>query len=432
MDLMGIRRKYWSDFKLICLAAILLVLPYSYRVSSIVMAILLLYTLYQIIVKNEPIEFLTRFSFWAPASFIVISLIGLSYSLNLKDGLGAIERQLPLLVFPAILSQSGISRGQFKTLQKVYVVSLVLMMAILEIRTIWLLSHSKEHGFLTYFFSYYHTYENLTTTYLAQPVYIGAYIVLSNMFCITIIKEKSSNGWWFYLFALLFGSFFLFQLAARSSIILNFILIPLYIVYLFYLKKKLILGSVLAMGILTASVILFSTSGFSKLRMQWIVKEFQSGNIYQVDPQSRLIIWPIALDIIVDNWILGVGTGDAEDALISSYKSRGLQALFENKLNAHNQYLTTIMRHGILGIIVLLLNFSIPLIIYSKSHNPEAFLFTLLIMGFFLTENVLGRAQGVIFFSLFHSVYLTTSFGKLTHENSSIWNKLQSRINRYR
>jgi O-antigen ligase len=377
------------------------------------MVLLLVYTLYRIVVKKEPLIFFTKISFWIPTSFIVTALLGLSYSANFQDGLGAIERQLPLLFFPIILSQLSISKDEFRRLKKVYVTGLVLMMIVLEVRTIWILGHSEEHEFLTYFFSYYHTYENLTTSSLAQPVYIGAYIVLSNIFCITFLGEDSNRRWGFYLFALLFGTFFLFQLAARSSIILNFILILVYISYIFYSKRKLAEGSILIIGIVALSILVFFTSGFSKLRMQWIVEEIRSDNIYEVDPQSRLIIWPIALNVIRDNWILGVGTGDAEDILVVSYKTKGLQELFDSKLNAHNQYLTLVMRHGVLGLVVLLINFVIPVFVYLRNRNPEALFFTFLIIGFFFTENVLGRAQGVIFFSLFHSAYLATFFQRV-------------------
>jgi hypothetical protein len=45
-----------------------------------------------------------------------------------------------------------------------------------------------------------------------------------------------------------------------------------------------------------------------------------------------------------------------------------------------------------------------------------------LIAGVFVTENVLSRAQGVIFFSMFLSIYLTITFGNEKVENTRIWN----------
>jgi O-antigen ligase len=307
------------------------------------------------------------------------------------------------------------------------------MILALECRVLWLLINSTEHEFFRYFFSYYYTYENLTTSFLAQPVYIGSFIVLSNIFCLSFINiERNRLAKWLYILAIFINTFFLFQLSARSSLSINMIVIIFFTSFTFSVKKKLGLGILFITAFLVTSVFLFTSSGFTKLRMQLMLTELTSNSIEMTDPKSRLLIWPYAVKIIEDNWILGVGTGDAEQLLLESYKKHKLEELYKAQLNAHNQYLTLMMRHGLLGLFVIIINIVFPLWIYMKNRNVEAFLFICLIAVFFLTENVLGRAQGVIFFSLFHSIYLTVDFDNQEYENISLWNQLLSRAHRDR
>ena len=62
----------------------------------------------------------------------------------------------------------------------------------------------------------------------------------------------------------------------------------------------------------------------------------------------RLAIWQCAFDIVREYPIIGVGTGDSQQALQDSYEKRKFYfASRYNKYNAHNQYIQQMVTHGI-------------------------------------------------------------------------------------
>jgi O-antigen ligase len=417
------------ESKILWIIPIVIFLPISLRWCTYSVILFGVYASYIIIKERRAISFFRNSSFWISSCLILLTIFSLLYTSDMKAGRQAVESQATLLIFPIIFSQLGISNFEFKWFKRFYILFFLTLCLALECRIIITMINS-EYNFIDNFFSYTYTYENLTTENIIQPVYLGIYIVLANIFCLTAIKNKPGKGETVIsVLILLFNTFFLFQLGARSAILQNILLIGSYTIYLFYLEKKILLGTIIIITIAVAIVMLYVSSGFTRMRMQGTLTEITSRDLKKDDPKSRMIIWPCALEIIQNNWIMGVGTGDSESKLMDSYKKHNLIELYESKLNAHNQYLTIIMRHGLLGVLGILVSIVLPMVIYCRDKNIEAFLFTVLVAFFFLTENVLSRAQGVIFFSLFQSIFLTLTFGFEKYENTSLWNQLLSRIN---
>jgi O-antigen ligase len=408
---------------------ILILLPISLRWCTYSIILFGVNAALTIIIKKSTLSFFRKPSFWISSFLILLTLYGLLYTSDMRAGRQAVEAQLTLLVFPIIFSELGISDFEFKLFKRFYILFFLALCLFLEFRIIIMMIESS-YNFTDNFFSYEYTYENLTGEYIVQPVYLGIYIVLANIFCLTAINNKLGKSEAIIsLMILLFNTFFLFQLGARSAILQNLLLIGSYTMYLFYIRKKILVGIFVIISIAGVIGVLYAFSGFTRLRVQGALTEITSKNLQKEDPKSRMVIWPCALEVIQNNWILGVGTGDSESKLMDSYKKHNLIELYESKLNAHNQYLTIIMRHGLLGVLGILVSIVLPMVIYCRNKNIEAFLFTVLIAIFFLTENVLSRAQGVIFFSLFQSIFLNLIFGFEKYENTSIWNQLLSRIN---
>jgi len=66
-------------------------------------------------------------------------------------------------------------------------------------------------------------------------------------------------------------------------------------------------------------------------------------------------MWGRALEIIKDNPLLGIGTGDVKDELQRTAEIEGYSIVKDRNFNVHNQYLETWMGIGIFGFILLLL-----------------------------------------------------------------------------
>lgn len=80
--------------------------------------------------------------------------------------------------------------------------------------------------------------------------------------------------------------------------------------------------------------------------------------------------------------------------------------------NAHNQFSDTIIAVGILGLLLLLVFFFMPVYIWMKNKNFDIVLFSLLFIVAFnsLFESVLERQMGIMFFVFFYYLLFHANF----------------------
>jgi hypothetical protein len=115
---------------------------------------------------------------------------------------------------------------------------------------------------------------------------------------------------------------------------------------------------------------------------------------------GRLMIWKLGLDLVKDAPLLGYGTGDAKDVLIDSYQKAGFTYGAERKLNAHNQFLQTVLAVGIPGLLLLLWVFAEAI----RNREPVFIAWMLVFSLNALTESVLETQKGVLFVSVFYAL----------------------------
>lgn len=120
----------------------------------------------------------------------------------------------------------------------------------------------------------------------------------------------------------------------------------------------------------------------------------------------RLLIWQTSAEIIKDNFLFGVGTGDVKDVLMSKYKEKGLTGAYKENLNAHNQFLQTFIALGLPGILLLLASFVFPFILAIKTRNYIYLAFLIIVFINFLTESMLETIAGVMFYAFFNSLLI--------------------------
>ena len=108
--------------------------------------------------------------------------------------------------------------------------------------------------------------------------------------------------------------------------------------------------------------------------------------------------------MISENLLVGVGTGDAKDALMKEYTKRGMTGAIEHDLNAHNEFYQVFVAIGIIGFVLLLSNLYFPLIFAFKNGNLVYLLFLIIIILNFLPESMLETQAGVMFFAFFNSL----------------------------
>ncbi len=119
---------------------------------------------------------------------------------------------------------------------------------------------------------------------------------------------------------------------------------------------------------------------------------------------QRFVYWKLAAQIISENWLVGVGTGDVKEA----YKQKYIEnpSLLEPKfqLRAHNQYITMFVTYGIFGGVFFLIALFYPIIALRAWKEPLVLAFAIILMLSMLNEDTLETHIGVSFAAFFYSV----------------------------
>lgn len=117
----------------------------------------------------------------------------------------------------------------------------------------------------------------------------------------------------------------------------------------------------------------------------------------------RLEFWKTAKKIIAEQPLLGVGTGDVQDAFDLQYYLDQSSLSEKNRRRAHNQYLTIWLTYGVFGLLYFLFYLLWPLKGNEHGFYPA---FLAIVMLSFLTEDTLETQAGVTFFAFFNSLFV--------------------------
>src|SRR5690606_1021079 len=91
--------------------------------------------------------------------------------------------------------------------------------------------------------------------------------------------------------------------------------------------------------------------------------------------------------------------------LKTEYKKKGHVISYLDNYNVHNQYLSILIKHGIVGLIFFL---GIFYYFFKVSIQSKYFMYFIFLFGicfFFLTENVLDANKGIFFFAVFNTLF---------------------------
>ncbi|PHR27071.1 MAG: hypothetical protein COA38_13860 [Fluviicola sp.] len=121
---------------------------------------------------------------------------------------------------------------------------------------------------------------------------------------------------------------------------------------------------------------------------------------------QRFEYWKAGFSLATSNWLIGVGSGDVQDAFNDHYTISNSPLTEENRRRAHNQFLTYWISFGIIGLalfiglLVLFIRFN-----YQRKSILGLLFISIVIASFFM-EDTLETQTGVTFFGLFLGIFL--------------------------
>ena len=125
-------------------------------------------------------------------------------------------------------------------------------------------------------------------------------------------------------------------------------------------------------------------------------------NVNLVEPRIRR--WQSAWELIKQSPVYGHGSGSEVALLKDIYYRDQLYQSFLHDLNAHNQYLSMLIKTGLPGLLILLYLFFSGFQYAFRSRDILLSSFLIIICAVSFSENILDANKGIFFFSGFFSL----------------------------
>jgi O-antigen ligase len=360
--------------------------------------------------------------------FYLWQLIGISYSEERITGWRFFLSRLSLLLFPLVLLLPGeIIRLKISLLLKVFATStsffIIVCFGFAFYRSYNILDgnlifnpHPPEAGWMNYFYRYYFSINQ-------HPSYLSVYVLLSVFISIENSLDRSLKRVFKFLWILsaILLMVSIFFLSSRTGIMVLLLLLPVYmVVRLKEINRILIIVSILSLTAVSSIIIIKTNS-----RVNLIYNSIKTGMFKEIAiKDGRVLIWKASLKPIMENIVLGVGTGGVNSTMEKEYLKLGNEQLLKNKYNLHDQFLEVQLENGLIGLLLFLSIIGFMIYIAISQSNLLYGTFIMIMVVFFLFETALNRLQGVSFFSLFSFllIYLEPS-KNLSYIN--IWKTLK-------
>lgn len=390
-------------------------LPLSVKLNSIAIISLCLVMVIYSFKKQIKLKPTLLWFYCIPFLF---DLFGLLYTSNFNNGMEFVIRRLTIFLFPIIFSLIPISKRKLRLFcyTFVFVCSLIglgcLIWAIYQ-QIIWSIKYNNWE--INWFIFSYH---NLVKIISIHAVYFSIYVGFSISFLTIELFQSHKKSLTFkaaIVGLIIFNFFILFLLAARLPIAATLLFFICFVNYFLWKKSKSLTAGV---NLLIILVLLFAFSQFTILKERFLGAfnlQQETEYIHVWGPSKGNITvryqkWHGTLLVIMEDPILGTGTGDLHTNLMEKYKEIGFIKGIDAGFDPHNQFLNTTARTGMFSGLIYILMFLLPAF-YSLITRKLLYLsFLIIVFSVSLTESVLSSQKGIVFYSLFNSILFSYSF----------------------
>src|SRR6056297_3660102 len=348
---------------------LVVVLPFELIYASIALGILMICTLL-FSEKKDFKNLIEPHKVYVIATYFLFVCAGLLYTSNMQVGLDRMLRQLPLLLLPICVVLLNMDQREKQAVKRLFVYS-CLVLCVLSLTTLL------------------YNYINIAYVFLL----FGAF---SKFF-------KKIVSIVFFIVIFLFGV----RIGILTFCLVSFVFLMRNIGRL--LKIKNIIG-VLLIAVLVGSLLYASPYAKDKyydtlFRIGLVDDE----NITEIGKEYHKInlrqsLWSSAVALIKEKPLFGHGTAGEVKLLKDKYIAQGLKN--RDELNSHNQYLTTALQHGIVGLVFLMMAISCGFFYAFKRRKIDNFLVLAIFAIGFITESYLLRQKGILVFGIFLSMFL--------------------------
>jgi hypothetical protein len=139
----------------------------------------------------------------------------------------------------------------------------------------------------------------------------------------------------------------------------------------------------------------------------WEIEQYKThGQVSGSSLVQRFVFAKAGVNIFLNNFWFGIGTGDLTDIFNAYYKKNEPKLKPNYWYLSHNQFLTQAVQVGFLGLLVFLLGWFYPLYNQRKRLDLLSFVFFVIITLSMFNEDTLQTHVGVSLTALFYGLFL--------------------------
>lgn len=338
-------------------------------------------------------------------AFFIAIVASLTYSEDLDYAMRKLQQFSALIVFPFIfaLTTQEERKKLYDRLPEylwVYIISVFLFNVL---AFVWFLTTRFPFQELLIHF---HTLLRVESgKFNIHPIYLSMHCGVAILFSLFLLRKNKNK---LQIAALLFIDIvlvsFLLLYAKKGPLIALVIVLTLFM--LFQQSKRFVKPYLIS--ILTF-IVLIVTIPTTREKFVELLKIEPIATGGATSTNIRYTIYESAQELISESPIIGYGLGDYKSVLINRFTSKGEDVLIQGKYNAHNQLFSFLLIGGVITLLLFLFSMGINLL-YAVRFDNQILILLLVFYGIvMLTENILEREHGVIFFSFFINFFTLKS-----------------------
>ena len=420
-----------SNSSFIPILLVLFTIPLSFAINNIALGIFLLVAF--ITFKKE--NFKLQSALILPILLYVLMVISYFWSIDSKETLAALSKEIPLLLIPIgfLIFKTNTSEQKKKIIEYYSYVITAFVLYYLARAIIRYFIFGDARMF------FYHGENDKDyglVPKLLNAIHMSVFVAIAFFYFFTKeIKSKIDS-----IFSILLFGFIL--LLSSKNIIL--VVVALSLIYIFFFSKKshklrlknlivfgLLIGIIFSLGkirdrfkvefqtntekSLSTNVIEGIPAGvhYVSIKEAWTNPVF-TPNDYFNGTSFRVYQFRIFTELVKENNVFFTGFGlnasypkiEEKAVQYNLYmgKKNDSEGGYQSK-NFHNQYVQNFAELGVFGFILLLIMLFVNFKNAIKSKDFVHFAFAFLMISLFLTESFLWRQRGVVFFTMMYCLF---------------------------
>ncbi|MDN5289481.1 MAG: hypothetical protein JWR38_5755 [Mucilaginibacter sp.] len=381
-------------------------LPFDLFYSHIILISFALHTFIHL--KKEKLRSLLSSKLLVLPSVLYISIIATVYTLNLPAAFTEWTLRIPVLLFPVLFSFNDLDLKKYRS-KLLLIFSLVCTATVCYLYADALITIRHYHLPIRALFS-----ESFTNHNFAQPINIHAtffsfqlVIAVVNILYVLMKRSVSRSLSVFYALCCFILICSIIQLSSKSILFILFMVVNIILPY--YLltgrsRQKFILTGFSISALVV--IVVLSLSTFRERYVTLFKDDLSTDKTEPRNSDTRLERWRVAAERIKARPLLGYGSGSEIGLLKDDFYNAKLYSSYLHGLNAHNEYISMLIKSGIWGLLIYLLTliYGFKACIKKKDVVFTGFMLVIAIVSF--SENILDVDKGVMFYSFFFSFFI--------------------------